>query len=184
MKHVLHVMLTTAGSRTARSHHLNRLNSATLPAPLCDGKLKRTQIFYCSVFLMSQPSCSPKSLIIFIALSLVSCAFFSFHMPPKITALELLALDSVGIQKKLKAGSLTSVELVNECLRHIDKHDQRGARLNAMISIVPKHILSERSQQLDRERAAGHVRGPFHGIPILVKVIREHFDGDGTSNEA
>ncbi|KAH0591777.1 hypothetical protein MHUMG1_10476 [Metarhizium humberi] len=38
-----------------------------------------------------------------------------------------------------------------------------------MISIVPNHILMERSAQLDRERTEGRVRSPFHGIPILVK---------------
>ncbi|KAF2105230.1 amidase signature domain-containing protein [Lophiotrema nucula] len=56
------------------------------------------------------------------------------------------------------------------CLSQIDRHDQRGANLNAMISIVPKRLLIERSTQLDREQSAGRVRSPFHGVPILVKV--------------
>ena len=86
--------------------------------------------------------------------------------------MELLSLDSAGLQRKLDAGLLTSVELVQACLAQIDKHDQRGAKLNAMISIVPNHILMERSAQLDRERAAGRIRSLFHGIPILVKVCR------------
>lgn len=84
--------------------------------------------------------------------------------------MDLLTLDSVGLQKRFEAGLLTSVALVQACLEQIDRHDQRGANLNAMISIVPHHILMERSAQLDRERAAGRVRSLFHGVPILVKV--------------
>jgi amidase len=84
--------------------------------------------------------------------------------------MDLMTLDSAGFQKYLDAGLLTSVELVQACLAQIDKHDQRGAQLNAMISIVPYQLLMERSEQLDRERAAGRVRSSFHGIPLLIKV--------------
>ncbi|KAK0099948.1 hypothetical protein ONS96_007893 [Cadophora gregata f. sp. sojae] len=90
-------------------------------------------------------------------------------MATRISTLELLSLDSTALQRKLDAGRLTSVELVQACLAQIDKHDQRGATLNAMISLVPNHLVLERSAQLDLERAAGRVRSPFHGIPILVK---------------
>ncbi|KAJ5100375.1 amidase signature enzyme [Penicillium angulare] len=76
-------------------------------------------------------------------------------MAPKLSNLELLSLDSAGFQTKFDEGLLTSVELVQACLCQIDRHDQRGAKLNAMISIVPKNILMERSAQLDNERAAG-----------------------------
>jgi amidase len=96
-------------------------------------------------------------------------------MAIKISAMDLLTLDSAGFQKRLDAGLLTSVELVQACLAQIDKHDQRGAKLNAMISIVPHQLLMERSAQLDRERAAGRVRSVFHGIPVLIKVYRPLF---------
>lgn len=94
-------------------------------------------------------------------------------MAGRLSTIELLSLDSAGLQRKLDAGLLTSVEMVQACLVQIDKHDQQGAKLNAMISIVPNHIVMERSAQLDRERTAGRVRSAFHGIPILVKV--RHF---------
>jgi amidase len=88
--------------------------------------------------------------------------------------MDLMTLDSAGFQKYLQAGQLTSVELVQACLAQIDKHDQRGAQLNATISTVSFQSLMERSKQLDRERAAGRVRGFFHGIPILIKVYRPY----------
>ncbi|KID81234.1 Amidase signature domain protein [Metarhizium guizhouense ARSEF 977] len=87
-------------------------------------------------------------------------------MAPKLSTTELLSLDSAGLQRKLDTGLLTSVELVQACLAQIDKHDQRGTKLNAMISIVPNHILMERSAQLDRERTEGRARSLFHGVPI------------------
>ncbi|KAJ5703975.1 hypothetical protein N7493_011113 [Penicillium malachiteum] len=70
-------------------------------------------------------------------------------MPSKLSYLDLLSLDSAGLQIKLNSGLLTSVELVQECLAQIDKHDQRGAKLNAMISVVPSRLLMERSAHLD-----------------------------------
>ncbi|UKZ76806.1 hypothetical protein TrVFT333_004518 [Trichoderma virens FT-333] len=90
-------------------------------------------------------------------------------MAARLSTADLLRLDSAGLQKKLEAGLLTSVELVQACLEQIGKHDHQGAKLNAMVSIVPNNILMERSAQLDRERAEGFVRSPFHGIPILLK---------------
>ena len=92
-------------------------------------------------------------------------------MTPKISTTELLSLDAEAMQRKLDAG-LTSVKLVQACLAQIEKHDQQGASLNAMISVVPDHALMERSAELDRERAAGHIRSPFHGLPVLIKVRR------------
>lgn len=98
-----------------------------------------------------------------------------FHIPTiemaaRLSHVELLSLDSRGLQKKLEAGLITSVELVQACLSQIHRHEQRGAKLNAMISIVPTHHLLERSAYLDSERKAGCVRSDFHGIPILIKV--------------
>lgn len=101
------------------------------------------------------------------------CTFVPSQMAMKrLSQLDLLALDAAGLQRQLDAGLLTSETLVQECLAQIDRHEQRGAKLNAMISVVPEHILRARSMQLDQERASGSVRSPFHGIPILVKVRR------------
>jgi hypothetical protein len=93
------------------------------------------------------------------------------NMAP-LTAVELLTLDSVALQERLTAGLLTSVDLVKQCLQQIENHDHRGMKLNAVISIVPHQSLMTRSKQLDLERAQGRIRGPLHGIPMLVKVGR------------
>lgn len=67
----------------------------------------------------------------------------------------------------LADGTVTSVELVAGYLARIDAYDQRGPALNAMIAINPR--AAEVAAERDRERAAGGVRGPLHGIPVVVK---------------
>src|SRR5690606_36173781 len=45
--------------------------------------------------------------------------------------------------------------------------DDNGPKLNAVIATFPD--ASSRAHALDLERQAGRVRGPLHGIPILIK---------------
>ncbi|KAL5087698.1 hypothetical protein Trisim1_007563 [Trichoderma cf. simile WF8] len=80
--------------------------------------------------------------------------------------LNLLTADTKTLQQMLNAGSITSAGLVNACLAQIQKHD---GYLHAMIQTTPLDILQEVAKTLDDERAAGKVRGPLHGIPVLVK---------------
>lgn len=47
---------------------------------------------------------------------------------------------------------------------------------NAVLSLVSRDTLLTRARQLDDERALGKSRGPFHGIPILVKASRVAVD--------
>ena len=64
-------------------------------------------------------------------------------------------------------GTVTAVELVAAYLERIEAFDQRGPALNAMIAVNPR--AAEVAARLDAERAAGAVRGPLHGIPVVVK---------------
>src|SRR6478672_2732926 len=66
-----------------------------------------------------------------------------------------------------RIGTVTSHDLVEKYLARIRAYDQDGPRLNAMIALNP-HALEE-ADALDAERRAGRVRGPLHGIPIVVK---------------
>jgi amidase len=59
---------------------------------------------------------------------------------------------------------VTSRELVTQYLH--PHRDLRGP-LNAVIAVNPDAL--EGSRRLDRERAAGKVRGPLHGIPVALK---------------
>ena len=67
----------------------------------------------------------------------------------------------------LADGTVTAVDLVAAYLDRIEAFDERGPALNAMIAINPR--AAEVAAELDAERAAGNVRGPLHGIPVVVK---------------
>ncbi|NWE23181.1 amidase family protein [Pseudomonas sp. P7548] len=63
-----------------------------------------------------------------------------------------------------KPGAMTSVDLVYHLQERIR---QQNPELNAVIELNP-HALED-ARKLDRERAEGKVRGPLHGIPVLIK---------------
>ena len=67
----------------------------------------------------------------------------------------------------LESGEVTSRELTEQYAARIEAYDKQGPRLNAMIIVNP-NALAE-ADTLDGERAAGNVRGPLHGIPVIVK---------------
>jgi amidase len=71
------------------------------------------------------------------------------------------------ISAELQAGHITSTQVVQWYLDRIAAVDRAGPRLQSVIAIN-EHALAD-AAALDAERRAGHVRGPLHGVPILVK---------------
>ncbi|SVE50632.1 uncharacterized protein METZ01_LOCUS503486, partial [marine metagenome] len=71
------------------------------------------------------------------------------------------------LQDAMAAGRVTSHELVEQYLARIEAYDQRGPGLNAMISLNAAAL--DEADALDQERASGSVRGPLHGVPVVVK---------------
>lgn len=80
---------------------------------------------------------------------------------------DLLTADAKTLAAELARGSLSSVDLVEGSLAMIQKHD---GYLRAMLSMVPTDQLKQTAENLDRERKMGKLRGPLHGIPIVIKV--------------
>lgn len=68
------------------------------------------------------------------------------------------------MQAAMQQGRVTSRELVTQYLIRIGLYEDR---LNAAIAINANALAQ--ADALDRERAAGKVRGPLHGIPVAVK---------------
>ena len=87
-----------------------------------------------------------------------------------ISTAKLLEIDATGLQEMMQSGNLTSVQLVKTVLAQIQAEDRQGACLNAIISTAPEKDLLIQAEQLDSERRQGKIRGPLHGIPIIVKV--------------
>ena len=71
------------------------------------------------------------------------------------------------LQRAMRTGRITSVELVDYYLARIDAYDDAGPELSALITINPR--ARAEAAALDAERAASGPRGPLHGIPLVVK---------------
>ncbi|SIT72554.1 Asp-tRNA(Asn)/Glu-tRNA(Gln) amidotransferase GatCAB subunit A [Edaphobacillus lindanitolerans] len=71
------------------------------------------------------------------------------------------------LNRKMKAGKISSLELVQESLKRIA---EENPATNAFITIAAGEAL-ETAAVLDREAAAGKFRGPLHGIPVAVKDL-------------
>jgi Asp-tRNA(Asn)/Glu-tRNA(Gln) amidotransferase A subunit family amidase len=71
------------------------------------------------------------------------------------------------LQAAMEQGRVTSAELVDAYRARIAAYDAQGPRLNAMIRLNPR--AGAEAASLDEERRRGKVRGPLHGIPIILK---------------
>ncbi|PKQ62002.1 amidase [Labilibaculum filiforme] len=71
------------------------------------------------------------------------------------------------LQEMMKSDQLNSEELVIAYLERVEKIDKNGPTTNSIIEINSDALAIART--LDKERKAGKLRGPIHGIPILLK---------------
>lgn len=79
--------------------------------------------------------------------------------------LEEITIDE--LQKGMRSGKYTSKAITQFYLQRIASIDKNGPAINAVIEINPDALLI--AGQMDKERKAGKVRGPLHGIPVLIK---------------
>jgi len=71
------------------------------------------------------------------------------------------------LQAQMAAGRLTSVDLTKFYLTRIQQLDENGPGLNSIIELNPDALAI--AANADAERRRGMVRGPLHGIPVLLK---------------
>ena len=80
---------------------------------------------------------------------------------------ELEEATVTRLQEAMRSGRLSSHSITQMYLNRIQELDRRGPALRAIIEVNPD-ALSE-AERLDEERREGHVRGPLHGIPVVLK---------------
>src|SRR5262245_47887614 len=71
------------------------------------------------------------------------------------------------LARRLAKGELTGHDLVAQYAARIEAIDRAGPKLRSVIEMNPD--AEGLAKRLDDERRAGRVRGPLHGIPVLVK---------------
>ena len=71
------------------------------------------------------------------------------------------------LQAAMASKQITSVQLVDAYLDRIGAYDTSGPMLNSIRQLNTR--ARETARQLDRERKRGQVRGPLHGVPLLLK---------------
>ena len=79
----------------------------------------------------------------------------------------VVELSIAQAQQGMAAGSFGSADLVDAYLARIAAVDDAGPTLGAVIALSAD--ARQQAERLDVERAAGQLRGPMHGIPVLVK---------------
>ncbi len=90
--------------------------------------------------------------------------------------------DSINIEtatiadlnKAFSSGKLSSEQVVKAYLARINAYDKQGPKINTVITLNPQAL--ELAKAMDAERKSGKVRGPLHGIPIVLKDNFDTFD--------
>ncbi|KAJ5541218.1 amidase signature enzyme [Penicillium frequentans] len=77
-----------------------------------------------------------------------------------------LTTNAVDLQQLLEGYKTTSAQIVEEYLAQIDRYEPA---LNALLSPAPRDKVLKVAKARDEERQKGQIRGPFHGIPIILK---------------
>lgn len=71
------------------------------------------------------------------------------------------------LQDAMTRNLVTSEDITREYLARLSLYDRHGPTFRAVLSINPRAIADARAR--DTERAAGTVKSPFHGVPVIFK---------------
>jgi amidase len=86
---------------------------------------------------------------------------------PSDAPFELSELSIDDLQRGMESGKFTSRSLAEKYLARIEAVDAGGPQLKSVIEVNPDALAL--AETADNERRANHIRGPLHGIPVLVK---------------
>ena len=83
------------------------------------------------------------------------------------TSFELTEVTIRELQEKMRSGEVTAHALAEKYLARIEAMDKRGPAINSVIELNPDALSI--ADGLDKERKQNKLRGPMHGIPVLIK---------------
>ncbi|HZH92080.1 MAG TPA: amidase [Pyrinomonadaceae bacterium] len=80
---------------------------------------------------------------------------------------ELEETTIADLQEGMRGGKWSAREIAEKYIERIERFDRKGPALNSVIELNPD--APSIAAALDRERKAGRVRSPLHGVPVLIK---------------
>ena len=83
------------------------------------------------------------------------------------TAFSIEEITIDDLQKRFQSGQITARSVTQMYLDRIAAIDKSGPTINSIIELNPDALAI--AELMDAERKAGKIRGPLHGIPILIK---------------
>ena len=101
------------------------------------------------------------------ALALAAATTLASSQNSPSTPFALEEATIADLQQRMSAGSTSSRELVEQYLSRVEALDKGGPQLRSIIEVNPDALAM--ATQMDTERKAGRVRGPLHGIPVVIK---------------
>lgn len=104
-----------------------------------------------------------------------ACGSVDEERPGETTALVRETLSNFQLEEiaiadltaSMRSGDRTTRSIVSQYLSRIQELDRQGPMLQSVIETNPDAL--NISEELDRERDAGTVRSPLHGVPVLLK---------------
>ncbi len=85
----------------------------------------------------------------------------------RVPAFELDEVTIADLQAGMASGKFTAHSIAEKYMARIDAIDKHGPAINSVIEVNPDALAI--ADALDKERKAKGVRGPMHGIPVLLK---------------
>jgi amidase len=86
---------------------------------------------------------------------------------PATQRFDLEELSIADLQQRMQAGQETARSIAQKYIARIDALDRNGPALHSVLEVNPDALSI--ADTLDAERKSGRVRGPLHGIPLLLK---------------
>ncbi len=110
---------------------------------------------------------------------IASCVFLITPGPVAAADFSIVDASISVLVQRMQRGELSSHDLVKQYLDRIATFDRSGPAINSIIELNPDALAI--ADALDAERKNGKVRGPLHGIPVLLKDNIETADGMHTT---
>jgi amidase len=98
---------------------------------------------------------------------------------PAVSPFELEEVTISALQQGMSAGTWTSHRITELYIDRINQLDVGANKVNSVIALNPDALAI--ADQIDAERKAGKLRGPMHGIPVLIKDNIDTADQMATS---